>query len=442
MFVTIDGNYFFKRIKTADQFIGSARQYSFDGSRGMELNEDAYAILELLDRGLPLRECVAELALQYDIEASELEPIVQTVIQQAVKSGVATISRTKPRAGRTVIPPCLELPYRNLLEKVTVELTSRCNLTCKHCYGSFRPNRGDHLELKTIFGIFDQLQNLHCGNVNFTGGEPFLHPHFWDILDGAINRRHFHVTITSNGTMINSAAVRRLKDTGRVDMNISIDGHNAAINDEFRGMAGGFDRAVAAIEQLKGEGFEVKIIHTVHRSSLGHVDKMWDLADRLGVGILLAQVYRMGRCNESGDDIRIEPQEFFQAIHSTRRRMKTTIQTESESPTTGSSIKRCDGGNDKIAIRCNGNVTPCIAYPHERRFVMGNIQKSPIRDIFYGFDRDRILGSNNALEIEECAHCPAISTCKSGCLAIAFAETGRMDRKDPFSCARYRALID
>lgn len=442
IYITLDDKLFFQRMKLGDEYRGNARIFDFKGVRGMELNEDAYAILELLDNGYSLSRCLAQLAKRYSITEADLEPAVQSIVNQLLESGLATISHSRPASRTPVIPPCREIPHTHTLENVTIELTSRCNLVCKHCYGSFQTGKGADLDKGLVLEAMDQLHALQCCDVQFTGGEPLMHRDFWDILDIAVNHHHFVVSLSSNGTLFTPEAVRRLKQTGRVNVNISIDGHKAAINDPFRGVAGGFEQAVEAVKRLHGEGFRVKIVHTVHKGSSPFVNQMWDLAEELGVEILLAQAYRSGRCTETADDICIEPREFYRAIHSTRRRMKAGLPTESTAAPPGDTLLRCEGGIEKIAIRYNGDITPCIAYPHTKRFVMGNIRDRSIEKIFYSFDGDRILGRNNALEIEECEHCPSISTCKSGCLAIAFAETGRLDRKDPFSCARYRALID
>jgi radical SAM protein with 4Fe4S-binding SPASM domain len=442
IYITLNDKLFFQRMKLDGEFRGSARIYDFEGARGIELNEDAYAILELIDSGYSLNRCLPKLALRYGIPEAELEPTVQVIVNQLIESGLATIAHSRPAARKPLIPQCREIPHKHTLEKTTIELTSKCNLACKHCYGSFHAGTGADLDKEVAIEVLSQMRALQCCDIQFTGGEPLMHRDFWDILDMAVNHYHFVVSISSNGTLFTAEAVRRLKQIGRVDVNISIDGHTAEINDFFRGEAGAFKKAVDAVKLLDAEGFRVKIVHTVHRDSLPFVNQMWDLADMLGVEILLSQAYRIGRCSETAGHIHVEPREFYRAIHSTRHRLASTPPKESPATPTKEAILRCEGGYEKIAVRFNGDVTPCIAYPHTQRFVMGNIRDHSIEEIFYGFDSERILGRNNPLEIKECEHCPSISTCKSGCLAIAFAETGCLDRKDPFSCARYRALID
>jgi len=439
-YVTINDRFFFQRFKLPSGFRGSARIHDFSGRRGMEINEDAFEILDLLDMGHSVNQCIDTLAQRYGLDQYTLEPAVQAVVEQGVKIGLMTITRSKPEAPKPVIPHCVQFKHDHMLQEVTLEITGQCNLQCKHCYGAFTPGLGDTLETGRIMSALDQVKALQCYDIRLTGGEPFLHPGIWDILEQAVKRHHFYITITTNGTLITPQVARRLKEIGKMSVHISIDGHTPEINDPFRGLGGAFERAVAAVTYLKEERLDVRINHAVHQGSKNFVDQMWALADKLGVPILMGQVYRMGRCAETAGDIHIGPAEFYEAILSVQHRYNKSGGHGSDDGCSRDFIRRCDGGWNKIAIRPNGDVTPCITYPHIPRFVMGNIRDASIEEIFYGFDREAMLGNNNALSIAGCEHCPDISTCKSGCLAISFAETGRLDCRDPFSCARQRAV--
>ena len=440
LFVSFNDKFHVQRVKLIQEFRGGADIFDFDGHRGMTINEDAFEILDLLDGGMSVTQCIDTLAKRFEMKSEDLEPAVQAIIQQAVKIGFAAVKRTKPISRTPVLPECLQLEHHHVPEQVTIELTGKCNLSCKHCYGFFKAGEGESLDTKQVMSVMEQIRALHCSDLRITGGEPLMHHDFWDILDIAVNKHHFYVTITTNGTLITPQAARRIKEIGRVNVHISIDGHTPEINDPFRGLDGAFDRAVAAVKSLKAEGIDVRINHAIHRHSRPHIQTMWEFADQLGVSISMGQLYRMGRCEESAGDIHIEPAEFYRAIESVRHRYGGSSQHGSAKDCTDHTIRRCDGGYTKMAIRPNGDITPCITYPHVPRFVMGNVYETPIEDIFYNFDRDAMLGENNAIQIPGCKSCPDITDCKSGCLAISFAETGRLDRRDPFSCARQRAV--
>jgi MoaA/NifB/PqqE/SkfB family radical SAM enzyme len=67
-------------------------------------------------------------------------------------------------------------------EWVSLELTSRCQLRCRHCYNRSSPEATQELPFDTIRSILGELSWNGAISIRLTGGEPTLHPHFADIL--------------------------------------------------------------------------------------------------------------------------------------------------------------------------------------------------------------------------------------------------------------------
>src|SRR4051795_12254832 len=136
---------------------------------------------------------------------------------------------------------------------LTWELTYGCNLACVHCLSS--SGRRDPRELTTseLFGVVDELAAMQVFYVNIGGGEPTLRPDFWDLLDYCVDQR-VGVKFSTNGSRITTAAAKRLAATDYVDVQISVDGADAATNDAVRG-AGSFDVATTAMRNLADAGF-------------------------------------------------------------------------------------------------------------------------------------------------------------------------------------------
>ncbi|MBC7865697.1 MAG: radical SAM protein [Bacteroidia bacterium] len=85
-----------------------------------------------------------------------------------------------------------------------LEITDRCNLTCPTCYAESSPTAGRHKTLEEVCKMLD----LIVGNekepdvVQLSGGEPTLHPQFFEILDEAKKRPIKHLMINTNGIRI------------------------------------------------------------------------------------------------------------------------------------------------------------------------------------------------------------------------------------------------
>lgn len=66
--------------------------------------------------------------------------------------------------------------------RVMFELTYRCNFKCKHCYVPPIYRKKGELATRDIFSIIDQLKDMGCLYLGFTGGEPFVRKDILDIL--------------------------------------------------------------------------------------------------------------------------------------------------------------------------------------------------------------------------------------------------------------------
>ncbi|ANO48996.1 radical SAM protein [Flavobacterium columnare] len=85
-----------------------------------------------------------------------------------------------------------------------VEVTDRCNLACPTCYASSAPNYGNHRTLEEIERMFDAIV-VNEGEpdvVQISGGEPTVHPHFFEILDLAKSKPIKHLMVNTNGIRI------------------------------------------------------------------------------------------------------------------------------------------------------------------------------------------------------------------------------------------------
>lgn len=85
-----------------------------------------------------------------------------------------------------------------------IEVTDRCNLSCPTCYAMSSPTYGNHRSLEQIEKMLDVLVE-HEGSpdvVQISGGEPTLHPQFFEILDIAKKKPIRHIMLNTNGIRI------------------------------------------------------------------------------------------------------------------------------------------------------------------------------------------------------------------------------------------------
>ena len=146
---------------------------------------------------------------------------------------------------------------------LTWELTYACNLACAHCLSS--SGRRDPRELSTAEAkaVIDELERMQVFYVNIGGGEPTVRPDFWELVDYATAHK-VGVKFSTNGIKIDKAAARRLAASDYVDVQISLDGATAEVNDYVRGKGSFAHRDQGDGEPRRGRVHRVQDLGGLH----------------------------------------------------------------------------------------------------------------------------------------------------------------------------------
>lgn len=159
-------------------------------------------------------------------------------------------------------------------------INSRCNLKCPFC---IRKNLTfmDDMSMSTVCQIFESIEGIfdNIGSVIITGGEPTLHPNFFDIVDMACNRFK-RVLINSNGvfsTEIAEALKERMAHNLYVQ--ISLDGLKG-VHDKLRGN-GSFEKTVNSINAFSEVSSHLIISTTVGKANIESVKDMPEFLEGL-----------------------------------------------------------------------------------------------------------------------------------------------------------------
>src|SRR5215207_873879 len=177
---------------------------------------------------------------------------------------------------------------------LTWELTYACNLSCVHCLSS--SGRRDPRELSTAeaMAVVDELERMQVFYVNIGGGEPTVRPDFWELVDYATAHR-VGVKFSTNGVRITDVAAAKLAASDYVDVQISLDGATAEVNDSVRG-PGSYATARGAMDRLAAagfRGFKVSVVCT--RSNLDQLNKFKRMTDSYGAQLRLTRLRPAGR---------------------------------------------------------------------------------------------------------------------------------------------------
>ncbi|KJR40434.1 Radical SAM domain protein [Candidatus Magnetoovum chiemensis] len=128
-----------------------------------------------------------------------------------------------------------------------VKLLWNCNLSCAYCK---LPEQKAMMSRKTVNRLLTSLKADHgLMKVHFSGGEVFLHPDIFGILEDAAGLA-LQVNLTTNGTLLDKTKLRNLIDLSVHSISFSLDSANADVHDRLRGKKGAFKKTLKAIEFL------------------------------------------------------------------------------------------------------------------------------------------------------------------------------------------------
>jgi mycofactocin biosynthetic radical S-adenosylmethionine protein MftC len=346
--------------------------------------------------------------------------------------------RPAPPARAQAVPRLVEQFERGLAAPIclTWELTYACNLACIHCLSS--SGRRDPRELTTdeCKAVIDTLERMQVFYVNIGGGEPTVRPDFWELVDYA-TAHHVGVKFSTNGIKIDPAAARRLAASDYVDVQISLDGATAEVNDAVRG-AGSFATAVRAIRHLQAAGFRgFKISVVITRHNAGQLDQLKALADSCGAQLRLTRLRPSGRGADS-----------WHELHPTaaqQRQLYDWLVAHGEQVLTGDSffhlapyggplpgLGLCGAGRVVCLIDPVGDVYACPFAIHEE-FLAGNVrQPGGFRAVWR--DSELFAELRRPQPGGACGSCQFFDSCRGGCMAAKFFTGLPLDGPDP-ECA-------
>lgn len=150
-----------------------------------------------------------------------------------------------------------------------VEITDRCNLTCPTCYAESSPNFGRHKSLDEVKAMLDLIvaNEGEPDVVQLSGGEPTVHPEFFEILDEAKKRPIKHLMVNTNGIRIakEEEFVKRLASyMPDFEIYLQWDSLDNKVLQKLRG-ADLQDVRLKALEHLNKYGLSTTLVVTLQR---------------------------------------------------------------------------------------------------------------------------------------------------------------------------------
>jgi radical SAM protein with 4Fe4S-binding SPASM domain len=269
---------------------------------------------------------------------------------------------------------------------------------------------------------------------NITGGEPFLRPDFFPLLERLL-ATGFEVYVLSNGTLINAEKAQRLAALGVDGVQVSLEGTEET-HDRIRGR-GSFTAAVAGIRHLLAAGVKVSLNTTLSAMNAANFRELVDLAVDLGVPRLgFSRLVPSGRGAALQEQLLTTPevQAFYEEILALKVEgleiaSGDPVASQMEAPPPagdegGIALGGCAAGVSGLTILPDGTVTPCRRLP----IPIGNVRRDSLRELWAASPVLEGLRDRNQYQ-GRCGECPRWAQCR-GCRAIAYAYSRSRGRPD------------
>lgn len=434
----------------------------FDSDRAREktVNRAGAAVWDAMDGTARTEDLAATLARRYEIAPTDgVLADARAFAEELLRDGFAAAAST-PRSA-----PLPAEDYSWLHEApraLDLSLTGRCNLRCAYCfYADEMVGRRD-LPAERWLDFFRELDGLAVRSLTLSGGELFLRPDLWELLDGIVAAR-MRYSILTNGTLLTEDVLAQLGQAHRrrrLDVvQVSIDGSRAEIHDASRGK-GSFEKAIRGLRLLRAAGFPATARVTVNRHNVGDLENVFRLLlDEIGLArVGTNDAMPMGTGCARREDIVLLPEQRPEA-------MRTLVRLEREYPgrltatagslalwhmfremeearATGRKTRRwtmgclssCGCMFAKLAVHHDGMIVPCNMLAAA---ALGTIGETPIRSIWQDHPLLKEMRGRGKIPMDQvpgCAGCEWIPYCSGGCPAAEYTRTGEMNVANPECC--------
>jgi radical SAM protein with 4Fe4S-binding SPASM domain len=336
--------------------------------------------------------------------------------------------------------------------------TRRCNLRCLHCYlDSEDKDYADELTTEQAKAMIDDLAEMGCPVLLFSGGEPFLRKDLFELGEYAI-AKGIRAVISSNGTLIDDEKAKRVAEIGFSYVGISIDGARET-HDHFRQKEGAFDAAIRGIQACTKAGVKAGVRLTVNQQNYKDLEEVLDLVEKYKIPrFCMYHLVYSGRGKEIADQD-LTPDQAREVVRILiekaydwhERGIETEILTTDNhadgvlvekhirkvNPERAAEVAElqklhggCSAGRKFANVDWVGNVHACQFWNH---VTLGNVKERKFSEIWTDEDNtflQNLKHMQQHVSGERCGSCNYKATC-GGCRIRAEAITGDMWGDDP-----------
>ena len=202
------------------------------------------------------------------------------------------------------------------------DVTSKCNLKCRHCYAAekydstYRPN---DLTTNQSKQMLEHVKMLGYNHVLLLGGEPLIREDILEVISYA-RSIGLNIMINTNGTFLSPNMCYELLNKGVKEISVSFQGVRASTHDTVAG-EGSFSASLTGLRNLVeaketvGSDVLIGVQFTVTKPAKNEMDKLVDFAlENHAGGLSIGFLDDNGRAHSNFDELSISVPEYFDIL--------------------------------------------------------------------------------------------------------------------------------
>ena len=299
------------------------------------------------------------------------------------------------------------------LTSLQIELTSRCNERCVHCYIPHE-YKTENIEPSLFYDVLEQCKEIGILDLTLSGGEPMMHEKFCDFLRKC-KEYDFSVNVLSNLTLLNDEIITEMKANRLSSVQVSLYSTNPTIHDEITQMKGSFEKTKNAILKLIENDIPMQIscptmkpnkncyadvINWAHEHKIRATTDFIMMAKYDGTMQNLEHRLSLDEVTKVIDDI-IKNDLVY------RNWMKEADFIEADKRDISNDIV-CGVCISTICMVANGNVYPCAGW---QSYIVGNVKDTSLQEIWENSEKVRYLRGLRKKDFPQCLNCEDKAFC-------------------------------
>ncbi|ADL50708.1 radical SAM/SPASM domain-containing protein [Clostridium cellulovorans] len=309
--------------------------------------------------------------------------------------------------------------------EMTIILTHNCNFRCIYCFNNSGEAKTVQLNTNEWLEVIKQARELGIVKCTVSGGEPMLHPGFFDILR-AITDSGMSVYICTNGSLVDENVVKQFKEIGLPCVQFSLDAGTPEIHDKMATVKGTYPKVINAIKLLVGAGIDVYIKSVITPVNYSDISNLIDLCSELGVKQLVLDRFDLSNAGRGGTELFMTRKQELDLEDLVQTKIK---ELSGKMILKAATVQRCWSGEDNIVV-CgafrrsinilpNGDISVCEKLIEVPEMTAGNVKDNTLEEIWNSKKVSDIVNPSKDIIDEPCKTCEHLDHCHTGCYALS-----------------------